>query len=413
MHMDGVPGITQCPIAPNDYFVYEFKALQYGSSWYHSHYSVQYADGLLGPMTIHGPSTAQWDEAKLPLLMSDWFHNSAFGVIHEKLPGYTTTVLNGTGDVTKYKYPYDTGKRDAQDKPIIDYFNVVPNAPVPAPYQLHFESKSSTTGKVKRYVLRLINTSFATTFLFSIDHHEFQVIGADFVPVMPGNKTRYLQIGIGQRYTVIVTAAPVKHMNSSDGDSWNDAVQWDGDHPNFWIRTSVVNCFKAETFPQADFNRTGVLRYNSNDQREPITKPWKVRQEDLEWNNNTKKYQIACKDEVNLKPSLPWKIPPIPGNNDKGLGRGEEFSVRTSVFNESHTKQGDYPLAKWSFERDAKKDKFYPLQIDYDDPFFLNLHKNLEHSKDDAWKKKWVVIDEAYTDKDWVSMSCSRSTCCC
>jgi len=49
-HMDGVPGITQCPIPPGGQFVYRWKALQYGSSWYHSHYSLQYADGLLGPM---------------------------------------------------------------------------------------------------------------------------------------------------------------------------------------------------------------------------------------------------------------------------------------------------------------------------------------------------------------------------
>jgi hypothetical protein len=50
MHMDGVPGITQCPIAPGSSFTYTFKAMQYGSSWYHSHYSLQYADGLLGPL---------------------------------------------------------------------------------------------------------------------------------------------------------------------------------------------------------------------------------------------------------------------------------------------------------------------------------------------------------------------------
>lgn len=50
MHMDGVNGITQCPIKPGDYFVYEFNATQYGSSWYHSHYSIQYADGLIGPI---------------------------------------------------------------------------------------------------------------------------------------------------------------------------------------------------------------------------------------------------------------------------------------------------------------------------------------------------------------------------
>ena len=50
MHMDGVNGVTQCPIAPGDSFNYTFRAMQYGSAWYHSHYSVQYADGALGPL---------------------------------------------------------------------------------------------------------------------------------------------------------------------------------------------------------------------------------------------------------------------------------------------------------------------------------------------------------------------------
>lgn len=50
MHMDGVPGVTQCPIAPGDSFSYIINTTQYGSSWYHSHYSLQYADGLAGPI---------------------------------------------------------------------------------------------------------------------------------------------------------------------------------------------------------------------------------------------------------------------------------------------------------------------------------------------------------------------------
>lgn len=50
MHMDGVNGITQCPIAPGQRFVYNWTATQYGSTWYHSHYSIQYADGLVGPL---------------------------------------------------------------------------------------------------------------------------------------------------------------------------------------------------------------------------------------------------------------------------------------------------------------------------------------------------------------------------
>lgn len=94
MPMDGVNGITQCPIPPGGSFTYVFNLTQYGSSWYHSHYSVQYADGLQGPLvsssisilkflyslsisltsakTIHGPSSANYDEAKFPTIMTDW-----------------------------------------------------------------------------------------------------------------------------------------------------------------------------------------------------------------------------------------------------------------------------------------------------------------------------------------------------
>lgn len=51
---DGVPSVGQCPIAPGSDFTYRFIANPYGTSWYHSHYSAQYADGLFGAMIIHG-----------------------------------------------------------------------------------------------------------------------------------------------------------------------------------------------------------------------------------------------------------------------------------------------------------------------------------------------------------------------
>lgn len=38
---DGVNAVTQCPIAPGHSYTYKFKAAQYGTSWYHSHYSLQ------------------------------------------------------------------------------------------------------------------------------------------------------------------------------------------------------------------------------------------------------------------------------------------------------------------------------------------------------------------------------------
>jgi FtsP/CotA-like multicopper oxidase with cupredoxin domain len=60
MHIDEVPGITRCPIAPNNSFEYVLNTTQYGSSWYHSHYSVQYPDGLLGPLVGHRVCNYDW-----------------------------------------------------------------------------------------------------------------------------------------------------------------------------------------------------------------------------------------------------------------------------------------------------------------------------------------------------------------
>lgn len=51
---DGIPAVQQCPIAPGSSFTYTFRAGLYGTGWYHSHYSSQYADGLFGPMIIYG-----------------------------------------------------------------------------------------------------------------------------------------------------------------------------------------------------------------------------------------------------------------------------------------------------------------------------------------------------------------------
>jgi len=63
--MDGVPGVQQCPIVPGGSFTYTFQADLYGTSWYHSHYSAQYAAGLLGPMVIYGPNTTSYDIGEL------------------------------------------------------------------------------------------------------------------------------------------------------------------------------------------------------------------------------------------------------------------------------------------------------------------------------------------------------------
>jgi len=74
--MDGVPGVTQCAIAPNATMTYTFRAELYGTAWYHTHYSAQYAGGAVGPMVIYGPTNTNADIIDLgPVMLSDWYRN--------------------------------------------------------------------------------------------------------------------------------------------------------------------------------------------------------------------------------------------------------------------------------------------------------------------------------------------------
>ena len=57
-------------------------------------------------MTIYGPSSANYDEAKKPILMTDWSHRSAFEDIYVEMggnkPNMTSALNDGRG---KLKQP--------------------------------------------------------------------------------------------------------------------------------------------------------------------------------------------------------------------------------------------------------------------------------------------------------------------
>ncbi|KAI7541231.1 laccase precursor, partial [Hortaea werneckii] len=68
---DGVNGLTECPLAPGDTKTYSFQVTQFGTSWYHSHFSSQYGDGVVGPMIFDGPASSNYDVDLGPYVLSD------------------------------------------------------------------------------------------------------------------------------------------------------------------------------------------------------------------------------------------------------------------------------------------------------------------------------------------------------
>ncbi|KAJ5725494.1 uncharacterized protein N7483_006851 [Penicillium malachiteum] len=182
---DGVPGITQCPIIPGGKFTYKFKADQYGTSWYHSHYSAQYTDGAYGPMVIYGPvqSGASYDLDVGPVMISDYAHQSYYEILEMILsippsfPNVDNNLINGHGANNCNTTDCGSGAGLAQ-------FNF-------------------TSGKTHR--LRLMNVGSNANQKFSIDGHEMTVIANDFVPLEPYT-TDVITLGVGQRTDVLVKA---------------------------------------------------------------------------------------------------------------------------------------------------------------------------------------------------------------
>jgi len=232
-------------------FTYRFRVRQYGPTWYHSHYSSQYTDGVAAPLLIHGPSNDNWDEEWDPIIVADWYHQNAYEAFHTALTGARpppadSIVVNGTGR-------YNGGG---------------------AYFQQTFESG-------KKYLIHIVNGGTDFHFHFSIDNHMLEVVAADMVPIKPFF-INSLPVGIGQRYSVIVHADQTAAPNG-----------------RYWMRTEYaagVCQFNHDNFPadQPDTQRVGIISYaDATGDPTPTTSRWPV--------------TAGCSDVV-FEPSIKWRV---------------------------------------------------------------------------------------------------------
>ncbi|KAH8602219.1 putative extracellular dihydrogeodin oxidase/laccase [Bisporella sp. PMI_857] len=214
--MDGVPSITQCPVAPGESITYTWRATQYGSTWYHSHFALQAWEGVLGGIIINGPASGNYDTDMGVMFLNDWSHETADALYEEAQTSGPPTLDNGLINGTNtYE---DAGSRFTM--------NV-------------------TAGNTHR--IRLINGAIDTHFKFMIDDHNLTVIAMDLVPIVPYS-TQVLSIGMGQRYDVIV-----------------DATESSG---NYWIR-AIPQESCSENSNTDDIK--GIMRYDATDTSDPET----------------------------------------------------------------------------------------------------------------------------------------------
>ncbi|KAK2028375.1 multicopper oxidase [Colletotrichum zoysiae] len=173
---DGVNGITECPIAPGSSKTYEWRAEQYGTSWYHSHFSDQYANGIVGAIQINGPTSKNYDEDLGVYPITDWYYKSADEI---------RSTFNAPAAVP------------ASDNILFNGTNVNKNG--------GGTYSRVTLKKGKVHKISLVNMSVDNTFTVALVNHKMTVTGTDFVPVKPF-ETDSLYLSVGQRYDVLINA---------------------------------------------------------------------------------------------------------------------------------------------------------------------------------------------------------------
>lgn len=173
---DGASFVTQCPITPKHSFTYQFNSpSQAGTFWWHSHLSMQYCDGLRGPLVIYDPNDPHkalydFDNEGTVITLSDWHHQG--GTDRDLFAAPDSALINGKGR-------YTGG----------------PNVPL----------SIVGVGQGKRYRFRLVSLSCDPNFVFSIDGHSLTVIEADGISTQPV-VVDSIQIFAGQRYSFILNA---------------------------------------------------------------------------------------------------------------------------------------------------------------------------------------------------------------
>ncbi|KAK1751373.1 laccase-2 [Echria macrotheca] len=233
---DGVPSVTQCPIAPGQTFTYTFIADSYGTSWYHSHFSGQYADGSWGPIVIHGPKHAQYDVDLGPILVTDHYHRN-YTDITQRLFSTDFNVVATPGDNSLIN-----GRND---------WNCSLKAPGDtAPCKNNAGIAKFKFKKGKKHLLRFANTGSSAFTTISVDGHNLTVIANDFVPVQP-YQVQYIKLGVGQRTDVIVEIGP-------------------NENTPFYIRAQSPGAPCANTLQP----KVKAVGYFNNPNVVPVDNPW-------------------------------------------------------------------------------------------------------------------------------------------
>ncbi|EMA70710.1 multicopper oxidase type 3 [Halorubrum aidingense JCM 13560] len=183
--VDGVPNVTQDPVAPGETFTYTFRAEPAGTYFYHSHVGLQLDRGLLGPLIV---------EERDPHVEYD---REYVVIVDDYLPGEPELPSDGAMGGSGGSGGVGGGGMMGDIRP--PYGGLLLNGRLPENPQTF----GVTEGERVRF--RFVNAGSATVFGVRIAGHEMTVTHTDGRPVEPVSVDSFV-FGAGERYDAVVEA---------------------------------------------------------------------------------------------------------------------------------------------------------------------------------------------------------------
>ena len=209
---DGVPYLTQMPIAPGTEHIYRFPIIQNGTHWYHSHSGLQEQIGMYGSLILKkkndDPTFRKGidDIPQVPIILSEWtnynpenvqrlLHNASdwFAIKKGTTQSYSEAIKSGH---FKTKLTNEWKRMLAMDVSDIYYDKFLING--------QNESQLSQFKGGDKVRLRVSNGGASSYFWLNYAGGKMTVIANDGNDVEPVEVDRLL-IGVSETYDIIVT----------------------------------------------------------------------------------------------------------------------------------------------------------------------------------------------------------------
>ncbi len=234
--MDGVPFVTQPPVKPGETFVYEFRAIPYGTHFYHCHFGtvLHMQSGMHGAFIIErddDPIKKAYGYSKdYTLMLNAYDVNYVREGLKEMLTRMKERMLlakmGKLDDLTLahfksyeaflkayeegYIPPYMTSRTQPPQTPNFNYFTINGKAyPATEPIRI----KKGETIRI-----RLINTGSLEHYMH-MHGHDFHVVCEDGAPLSHPRKTNTVKVGAGKTVDIILEGTNPGYWAFHDHDT--------------------------------------------------------------------------------------------------------------------------------------------------------------------------------------------------